>query len=441
MPDASSKNSDFITRAYSLLTGDEDARVCRDISEEACREQPGNFFRHILAFSSTKIGDSLASAKLVLPWLLSMLGAPAFMVGLVVPIREAGSLIPQLIVAGFIRPYPVRKWFWVGGSMGQGLAVLGMAITALLLEGAAAGWLIVGLLALFALARGVASISSKDVLGKTISKGRRGAVSGYASAVAGIAAVGVGAYLSAVRQEPQPESFFFAILLAAAALWLFASMIFAGLKEQPGATKGGGSAFRKAVESLSLLTTDKIFRHFVITRALLLSTALSMPYYVVLANERTEASLTGLGLLFVAGGLGEAISAPIWGKLADRSSRIVIIAAAGITALLGATVFLLLQFEGVDVTGKYGFAVVYLVMGIAHGGARLGRKTYLVDMATQDKRAAYVAISNTAIGVLLLVGGAFGAVAQLFGNSVVILSLAVVAAIAAISAIKLPEVE
>jgi hypothetical protein len=40
----------------------------------------------------------------------------------------------------------------------------------LLLEGEAAGWSTVGLLVLFSTARGLSSISSKDLLGKTIPK-------------------------------------------------------------------------------------------------------------------------------------------------------------------------------------------------------------------------------------------------------------------------------
>jgi len=38
------------------------------------------------------------------------------------------------------------------------------------MEGAAAGWSTVGLLVLFSTARGLSSISSKDLLGKTIPK-------------------------------------------------------------------------------------------------------------------------------------------------------------------------------------------------------------------------------------------------------------------------------
>jgi hypothetical protein len=56
------------------------------------------------------------------------------------------------------------------------------------LRGATAGWTIVGLLVVFSLARGVASIAAKDTLGKTVSMGRRGRVSGYAATASGLVA-------------------------------------------------------------------------------------------------------------------------------------------------------------------------------------------------------------------------------------------------------------
>src|SRR5690606_16133166 len=101
-----------ITRdLYDLLTGDEDARVCLDIPETACIEQPRNYFIHVASLVASKAGDLLASPKLVLSWLLTNIGAPAFMLGLLVPIRESLSLIPQLFVARAMRRAPVRKWF------------------------------------------------------------------------------------------------------------------------------------------------------------------------------------------------------------------------------------------------------------------------------------------------------------------------------------------
>lgn len=98
---------------YSLLVEDEDARVCRDIPDSACQEQPRAFVLQLLAQILTKIGDALTSSRLVLAWMLSALGSPAIFIALLVPLRESLSLLPQLFVAQFVREHALRKMFWV----------------------------------------------------------------------------------------------------------------------------------------------------------------------------------------------------------------------------------------------------------------------------------------------------------------------------------------
>src|SRR5690606_36186198 len=129
-------------RIYEVLTGEDQGRVCRDIPEEACSEQPRNFLTHVASLAATKTADGLLDPKLVLAWLLGALGAPLFMVGLLVPVREAGALLPQLVIAAGIRSLPVRKWVWAAGSVVQGLCAAGIALAAATLEGAPAGWTI-----------------------------------------------------------------------------------------------------------------------------------------------------------------------------------------------------------------------------------------------------------------------------------------------------------
>lgn len=75
---------------FRLLTGEESDGPCRDIPDGACREEPGNFTRHVTALSASKIADGLIDPKLVLSWLLTTLGAPGAVIGLLVPVREAG---------------------------------------------------------------------------------------------------------------------------------------------------------------------------------------------------------------------------------------------------------------------------------------------------------------------------------------------------------------
>ncbi|MGD8773416.1 MAG: MFS transporter, partial [Gammaproteobacteria bacterium] len=102
---------------YEKLTNQEDARVCEDISEQACRETPRSFVLILLSSFLTKVGDAVASPKTTLAWVTTVVGAPEFVLGLLVPLRESGSLIPQLFIGGMIRRLAVRKWIWMLGSV------------------------------------------------------------------------------------------------------------------------------------------------------------------------------------------------------------------------------------------------------------------------------------------------------------------------------------
>lgn len=425
---------------YDLVTGDEDARVCKDIPDAACNDQPENFFLQLAATVCTKIGDELASAKLVLPWLLSAAGAPAFFIGLLVPIRESLSLLPQLFVAAAIRARAIRKWFWVGGSIVQGFCVMAMAAAALLLEGAAAGWTVVALLVVFSLARGFSSVSAKDVMGKTVSKTRRGTLTGYASAAAGVVTVLVGAWLQFWGGAPEGAAGVVGLLLMAGGLWLLGAFLYAGIREQPGATEGGGNAGREALASLSILLSDAPFRRFVITRALLVATALLVPFYAALAREETDGGIGGLGALLVAAGIASTVSSGFWGRMADRSSRDVLRLAATGAGLLSLAVAAWHMAGSPGLPSGVVIVAAFFIIGIAHAGIRIGRKTYLVDMATANTRATYVAVSNTAIGVVLLAGGVFGLVADWVGTAETIGLLGLFCLAGALGASRLEEV-
>ena len=66
-----------LDRLYALVANEEDARACTNISDDACRVVPGNFFLISCCLVLTKIGDLLVSPKIVLAWLLGAVGAPA----------------------------------------------------------------------------------------------------------------------------------------------------------------------------------------------------------------------------------------------------------------------------------------------------------------------------------------------------------------------------
>lgn len=423
---------------YEKLMNEEDARVCESIAPEACNEVPGNFFRLIASHFLSKLGDACANPKIVLPWVLESLSAPAYLLGFLVPIRESGSLLPQLVLASYIRRLPIRKYAWSLGALVQGLSVLAMAGVALLLTGAVAGFSIVGLLLVFSLARGLSSVAAKDVLGKTIPKTRRGRVTGWSASAAGLVTVALAIGVTLYQNTGNTLGAATVLLVIAGIIWPLAALCFLGIKEYPGEVAGGANALSEAWQRLSILTRDAPFRRFVIARALLLCSALTAPYYVALAQQYLGAQSSLLGFFMLASGLASLLSAPFWGRFADVSSRRVMILAASVSAGLGILVFVLDRLN-IGLSQLLALPVLYFLLTIAHQGVRVGRKTYVVDLAEGNRRTDYVAVSNSVIGLVLLLMGASGALASAFGYGVAILGLSLAGVAGAFMAYDLPE--
>lgn len=424
---------------YGYLADDEDARVCKDIPDAACNEQPISFTLQLVSQSLSKLADTLSSAKLVLAWILSSLGAPAIFLSLLVPVRESLSLLPQLFIAQVIRELPVRKWAWVAGAIGQSVALIGMVIAIGQLTGAAAGYAVIGLLALLSLSRGICSVAHKDVLGKTISKSRRGRLTGTATTISGVIALGSAALLI-LGLAPENLQLYAVMLLSAAALWMIAAFTFGQLPEVAGATEGGGNAFSEALQSLSLLKTDEDFRAFVIARALLIATAFATPYLVILIQQSGSGALTGLGVLIFADGLAAMSSGYFWGKLSDTRSHHVMALSAVLSVLTIATAIALYTFQQNLFTHYFVGGSLLFLASVAHQGTRVGRKTYLVDLANSDNRAQYTAVGNTVIGVMLLVGGTVGIADAMLGTISVLYILAAVGILAIMQSLRLKNV-
>lgn len=430
----------MIEKFYELVTDEEERNEePKGISEEAARHIPRNFGRQVVASVCSKIGDQLSKPGVILTWLLTALGSPTFLIGLLAPIREAGSLLPQIWVSGFIRRFPIRKGFWVTGSILQAGAVIGMGLAALFLKGEAAGWTIVGLLVFFSLSRGICSISSKVVLGKTIPKTRRGRLSGLASSISGWSALGVGLFFVFYRAEDLPTTLFSTLLFVAGGLWLVAASLMSLVVETPSEVSEAENPIRESLESFRFLREDRIFLRFCFARALLASTVLSMPFYVVLAHEATGGRIASLGILMIAGSLATALSGAIWGKLSDTSSRKTLAVAGLAAGLIGCLTAFLSGWEVSETGGFWLYGVLFFLIGLAHTGIRVGRKTYIVDHATKDNRARLVAVSNTLMGVVLLISGSFGLLASAIGERMVILVFGLLGIGGALLAFTLPE--
>lgn len=429
---------------HALLVDDDPlAQVCRDLPESACREQPRNYGVHIVSLSLTKVGEGLADPKLVLAWLLDAIGMPTWALGLLVPVRESLAMLPQLAISAHIRRRPIRKSVYVFGCVVQGAAIISFGLLgwfAQLFSNGLIGILAVALIAIFALGRSLCSISHKDLLGKTVDRGRRGSVSGTAGTIAAAATL-----LLAVGYSfgwiPLTVPVVAGMVVLGGIFWLLAAFAFGLLREEPGATTGDIDGLAAVIAQLDLLRSDAPLRRLIVTRTLLLSTALAPPFYIALSGDSAASGLGTLGPFMIAAAAASLSSTYVWGRLADRSSRRVLVVAATLATLANAVAAFFALALPTVLDEPLLLPVLFFVLMIAHQGVRLGRSVHVVDMADRDDRATYTALSNSVVGLILLAAGVFGVIAQWLGIGAVLAIFTSMAALAILAAAGLDDVQ
>ncbi len=438
--DAMALPTELAERAVEYISEGESGSVCEELPPEACAEVPRNFALNLVNGSATKLAEQVASPGLVLPWLLAAAGAPTFLAGLLVPIKQSGSLLPQIAVAGRLRGAPVRKYFWVGAGVMQAGALAAMIPVVALLPPTAAGAAVVVLLALFSIASGVGSVAFQDVLGKTIPKGRRGRLLALRATIGGALTLLAGLGLRAWVSDESGIAIYLGLVAVAAGLWFAAALAFLRIQEVPGATEGARNTLTEARSGAVLLRRHGAFRRYVIARICLLSASLAVPFYALHGREVVGVDAGSLGVFVIAVGVANLLSNPVWGRFADASSRRVMMGAGALAALSAVAALGMSALPAAwQIASVYG--AVFLLVGFAEAGERLGRKTYIVDAAPETERPLYVALSNTLVGVVTLAAGGFGLLAELVGVEGVIALLALIAVAGAVLAWSLPETD
>lgn len=430
-----------IGKVYDFLNNETDVRVCKELSDEACAKAPLNYFLILISHTLTKLGDTLSNPKTVIAWIMSIIDVPVALIGFIVPIRESGSMLPQILIGNYLKKKKIRKWAWVIGSVLQFASISMIGLIALFLEGLTAGWLIIFCLIFFSISRGLCSVAAKDVTGKTIPKTRRGKLKGYSVSVSGILVLVAGIYMIGKNEASEDVLFYCVILFFSALLWLIAAMVYSNIKEFPGEISKGEEDWKNILKKLGLVKTDLPFRNFIISRSLLLCSALTAPFYVLLAREYQGTGSKLLGLFIIANGVASILSAPIWGRLADVSSRKVMSIAVMIASVLGIAMFGIVVGIAVLREGYWTYPIAFFILGIAHTGVRIGRKTYVLDMASGNKRTDYVVVSNTLIGGIILIVGGLSALASRFSVEGIILILSILGILGAYKSWQLKDVE
>ena len=356
----------------------------------------------IAGLSLNKLADLLISAKTTLTALLVSVGAPVWMIGWLVPIRESGALLTQVLISICLRKHAQRHIVWRIGMITQVFSVVGMLLSVILFSGFIAGILVLASLVLLSLGRSACSLTVKDMEADVAKKGERGNLIGVASTVSGVVTLVIAIPL--VIYDGALTSNILLVVLCASMLAFILTLICVW----PIKTR---VEVEDSPENTFSINFDTTIYKFIFVRGLFVHSALVAPYFMIERNGDVKELLP---IYIGAEATAALLSSIIWGKIADKSAKLTL-RLSGLLAL-GACVGLLFWQTSSIVTS----ALLFFVLSVAHAGVRTGRKTYSLDVKEGHDRTELVGFSNTAIGIILLAFGAlYAALAPALSFSVV----------------------
>ena len=282
----------------------------------------------------------------------------------------------------------------------------------------------------------MSSLTIKDVVGRTIPTGERGQVTGCATPASGLVAITVGVGIRALGQDAG-TAVFGGLLVGAAVLWVASAGVFLRVREpavpdDKDTREGVAASLRLLVERPAVPPLRHRPHPAAGQRPHPALRGDPGPAGDRVGRRRTRALRDRVRVASLVGGR-------LWGPFADRSSRRLVAFASGAAWLF---VLAFLALRGLDVLAEasWFYVATYFAIALVHQGARLGRSTYVVDLGDTGGRTDYVAVSNTAMGVLLLVVGGLSSLVALAGPVAALVLLAVIGLIGVPVSLSMAEV-
>ncbi len=371
------------------------------------------------------LGDAFLNVNIVLAGFAARLGAPGPLIGLLPALLQAGGLLPQAFLAPYVARLPRKIVLYRRVALLRFSGIVLMALSAFFL-GPWPSWLLGGFLVglgLNALFTGVSSLPFWETVAKVIPQERRAAFFSARNLVGGLLAFLAGFLVQALLGLPLPFPLAYALLFALAALSFGLGWYLFGLTEEP---EEPGRTERIDLRTPFL---DPHFRRFLRVRLLLALGGMAEPFYAAYA-VRVLQQERALGLYLTLYALSMTLSNLLWARLAEKSSRPVVLAGAG----LGVLALLLAPLLPPGL-----FGLVFLLQGAYLAALGLGTTTYLLNLAKKEDRSAYIGLANTLVGVFSFSPVLGGALADRLGFAGLFLLAALFYGLGLYAARKLPE--
>ena len=356
----------------------------------------------------------------VIPVLIRQLSSSSLLVGLITTVWMGGWLLPQLPAGRWLSERPHKKPYLLWGAGLGRPAFLLLAVLFALVRPSETVVLLLGLfigLLVFRTTDSVAAVSWYDILSRAVPDNRRGRVIGTGQILAGVLAL-VAALVVRWALGPSGPVFpqNFALLFALTFVGMVISWIgLAILVELPEPMENGAAQPMNVIEHVRhVVQCDRAFRQVTLVRLLAGLEGLALPFYVVHATRELGLPTSFVGLAVAVQNISTIASSLALGALSERrgSARIVQVSALAST-IAPLTALALHTWRGIpSALLTAGYLLAFAAINVVASSIVLGYLNYVIEIAPPGQRPAYLGLTNTISGLLVVLPVIGGAVLQ-----------------------------
>jgi len=364
-------------------------------------------------------GFSFIHPTTVLPVLMRQLTSSAPLLGLLTTVWTGCWLLPQLPAGRWLSNKPRKKPVLIlATAMGRPIL---LAVSALLIfaRPSDSTVILIGLflgVIIFRTTDAVASVGWFDIFGKAIPINRRGRVVSAGQILGGLLALGAAvivrwALSPGGPQFPRNYALLFALAFGGMVVSWFGLITLVEPSEP--IENSASQQMNVIAHAQHVVRDDRAFRLVTAVRLLTGLAGMALPFYAVHATRELGLPISFVGLVVAAQNIIAILASLGLGMVSERvgSARVIHISAlASTTAPLLALILHALYALGSHVTLiGLGYLLAFAAISIVDNSFMLGYLNYVIEIAPPRERPAYVGLTNTISGVLIvlpLVGGA-----------------------------------
>jgi MFS family permease len=386
-----------------------------------------NFAVNVIDVSFITLGMSLVSRETVMPLLVNSLTDSKIAIGMIGAIWGLGIYLPQLLTANYAEGLRYKKPFlMVLSSFGERLPYLLMGLVVWFFAVPAPNLALVlffGFLAISAFSAGAGTPAWYDMIAKVIPVERRGFWAGLSSglgALMGIAgAFLVGHVLDAYRY---PGNFSLLFVLAFAAVcvsWVGLALN----REPPSEITKEKQSLRPYLRQLpAILHSNRNYRRFFISRAVVVAGAMAIGFFIVYGSERFALDGAQIGLLTALLIGSQAVMGLSWGLLGDRAGHKLVLTLAAACLTLATLVTLLAP-------AWQWLMLTFVLLGAYLSAEWVSSLNIILEFCDPADRPTYIGLTNTLLALPVVLAPLLGGwLATLIGFPGLMITATIVAA-------------